>query len=578
MLKALTPDQLSVSIGQYTSAGCKAVNQDFHGALVPAGAALSLKGIALAIADGISSSAVSQVAAETAIKSFLTDYYCTSDAWTVKSAAQRVIQATNSWLNAETRRGRLHEDMNRGYVCTFSAIVLKGRRAHLFHIGDSRVYRVSGETLEQLSDDHRVVLSPSENYLGRALGLAAGVEIDYREINLRPGDTLVMTTDGVHGHMPEREIAARINASGDLDAAARAIVEEALARGSDDNLTIQVVRIDRLPSRDAMGVIRSADLLPPAPVPHVPSEYDGYRIVRQLHASSRSYIFVAVDLETGEKVALKVPSVDLRDNLDYLRRFAMEEWIARRINSAHVLKAAPVHRERDTLYVVTELIEGRTLRQWMADNPRPDVETVRGIVEQIAKGLRAFHRKDMLHQDLRPENIMIDRDGTVKIIDFGAVRVAGVLEADPGLDAGDVLGTHQYAAPEYFIGQDGTELSDLYSLGTIAYEMLTGHLPYGARMAQATSRAKQARVSYTPASAYRSDIPSWIDGALRTAVHFDTAMRQQALSELEHDLRHPRQDLASRAAAPIMERNPLLFWQIMSFLLALLALWLAATR
>lgn len=578
MLKALPREQLRVSIGQYSSAGRKAVNQDFHGALIPDGIALSLKGITLAIADGISSSAVSQVAAETAVKSFLSDYYCTSDAWTVKSAAQRVIQATNSWLHAETRASRLHEDMNHGYVCTFSALVLKGRSAHLFHIGDSRVYRVSGGTLELLSEDHRVVLSASESYLGRALGLAGDVEIDYRQINLRPGDTLVMTTDGVHGHMQDREIAAHISPTADLDIAARGIVEEALARGSEDNLTIQIVRIDSLPSRDAMGVIRSADLLPPAPMLHVPSVYDGYRIVRQIHASSRSHIFVAIDLETGEKVALKVPSVDLRDNLDYLRRFAMEEWVARRINSAHVLKAAPVGRERDTLYVVTELIEGRTLRQWMADNPRPDLETVRGIVEQIAKGLRAFHRKDMLHQDLRPENIMIDRHGTVKIIDFGAVRVAGVLEAVPDLDADVVLGTHQYAAPEYFIGYAGTELSDLYSLGTVTYELLTGQLPYGARMAQAVSRSKQARVGYTAISTRRDDMPDWIDAAIRTAVHFDPAKRQQALSEFENDLREPRAGLSSRRPVPMIERNPLLFWQLLSLFLALVALWLAATR
>lgn len=576
MLKALPVDQLSVTIGQYSTAGRKALNQDFHGALIPEGAALSLKGIVVAIADGISSSDVSQIAAETAIKSFLTDYYCTCDAWTVKSAAQRVIQATNSWLHAETRRGRLHEDMNRGYVCTFSALVLKGRTGHLFHIGDSRVYRVSNATLELLSEDHRITFSPGESYLSRALGLAPGVEIDYREFNLQPGLTLVMTSDGVHNHIPEREIAARISTSDDLDAAAQAIVEEALARGSDDNLTIQIVRVEKLPTHQSIGAMRSADLLPPAPVPHVPSQYDGYNIVRQLHASHRSYIFLAVDMERGEKVALKVPSTDLRNDLDYLRRFAMEEWIARRINSAHVLKAAPVHRERSTLYVVTEYLEGCTLRQWMRDHPDPDLATVRAIIEQIAKGLRAFHRKDMLHQDLRPENIMVDRHGTVKIIDFGAVRVAGALEDVPELDTGDVLGTHQYAAPEYFIGQAGTELSDLYSLATIAYEMLTGQLPYGARMARAGSRSKQARVAYTPATAYRNDIPDWIDGALRVALNFDPAKRQQALSEFEHDLREPRAGLRSRGGAPIIERNPLAFWQLLSLLLALLALWLAA--
>jgi len=300
--------------------------------------------------------------------------------------------------------------------------------------------------------------------------------------------------------------------------------------------------------------------------------------VRQLHASSRSHIFVAVDLETGRKVALKVPSVDLRENVAYLRQFAMEEWIARRISSENVLKATPVNRERDTLYVVSELLEGLTLRQWMADNPKPDIETVRGVVEQIAKGLRAFHRKEMLHQDLRPENIMIDRDGTVKIIDFGSVRVAGVLEADPALDAGDVLGTHQYAAPEYFLGYAGAEQSDLYSLATIAYEMLAGRLPYGARMAQAGTRAKQARVAYTPLSTYRKDVPAWIDGALKAAVHHDPGKRQQALSEFEHDLRHPRAAFLTNGAPPMIERNPLLFWKLVSLVLAIAVAWLAAMR
>ena len=109
----------------------------------------------------------------------------------------------------------------------------------------------------------------------------------------------------------------------------------------------------------------------------------------------------------------------------------MEEWIARRIDSPHVLKPRRMRASATILYVVTEFIDGQTLAQWMLDNPRPDLETVRGIVEQIAKGLHAFHRLEMLHQDLRPDNIMIDRTGTVKIIDFGSTRVAGVAEATP---------------------------------------------------------------------------------------------------------------------------------------------------
>lgn len=568
MLHRPSSEQLSVTIGQHSEAGPKPENQDFHGALIPDESALALKGIALAVADGISSSEVSHIAAETAVKSFLDDYYCTSDAWSVKTSGHRVIAATNSWLHAQTHRNRLHTDMNRGFVCTFSAMVLKGRTAHLFHVGDSRIYRLVGGNLEQLTTDHRTVLSSTENYLARAMGLSAMVEIEHRTQVLRPGDVFVMTTDGVHEHVRAREMASLIFGADDLDATARTIVETALSNGSTDNLTIQIIRIDRLPPHDAMSVLRGVDLLPPAPIPQVGSTYDGYRIVRQLHGSSRSHIFVAVDQDTGAKVALKVPSLDLRDNVEYLRRFAMEEWIARRLNSPHVLKAAPVHRERDTLYVVTELIEGQTLRQWIADNRQPDIETVRDMIEQISIGLRAFHRKEMVHQDLRPENIMVDRDGTVKIIDFGAVRVAGVMEADPEFDTGDILGTHQYAAPEYFLGSAGSELSDLYALGVIAYEMLTGHLPYGARMARASNRAQQGRVAYTPLATYRQDLPVWLDDALKRAVHPDPAKRQEALSEFTHDLRKARAGNLAGRTVPMIEKNPVLFWKIACAVLA----------
>src|SRR5690606_11787351 len=151
-------------------------------------------------------------------------------------------------------------------------------------------------------------------------------------------------------------------------------------------------------------------------------------------------------------------------------------------------------------YVVTEYVDGQTLRQWMTDNPTPGLEAVRSIVEQVAKGLRAFHRMEMLHQDLRPENIMIDRQGTVKIIDFGSTRVAGVMAASPALGTGDILGTVQYAAPEYFLGAEGTEQSDLFSLGVIAYEMLTGRLPYGASVSRATTIKAQNALHYVSAT------------------------------------------------------------------------------
>ena len=100
--------------------------------------------------------------------------------------------------------------------------------------------------------------------------------------------------------------------------------------------------------------------------------------------------------------------------------FTREEWIGRLVSSPHVLKVLYTERARRSLYYVTEYFDGQTLRQWMLDHPSRDLETVRRLVEQIAKGLRAFHRKEILHRDLKPENILIDRNGTCKIIDFGS--------------------------------------------------------------------------------------------------------------------------------------------------------------
>ena len=250
----------------------------------------------------------------------------------------------------------------------------------------------------------------------------------------------------------------------------------------------------------------------------------------------------------------------------------LEEWIARRIDSAHVLKSRPL-RQRSFLYVVAEYVDGLTLAQWMIDNPRPDLETVRGIVEQIARGLRAFHRLEMLHRDLRPENVMIDRTGTVKIIDFGSTRVAGIAEASAA-ERDPVPGTFQYTAPEYFLGEGGTPRSDLYSLGVVTYQMLTGRLPYGARMAQARTRTQQRNVPYVSAIEGDREVPLWIDGALRRAVYPDPNKRYDELSEFLFDLRHPNEAFQRATTAPLIERNPLLFWRALSFLLgcAVLAL------
>jgi serine/threonine protein phosphatase PrpC len=371
---------LKISVGQYTGKGRKEINQDFHGVYIPKEPLLTSKGIAIALADGISSSDVSQIASKAAVTGFLEDYFCTSETWSVKKSARSVLTAINSWLHSQTQQSQHRYNKDKGYVCTLSAIILKSTTLHILHVGDSRIYRLrrNDKILEQLTEDHRHWITQDKSYLGRALGMNPQLEIDYQTQPVDKGDIFLLATDGVYEYANAKFIINAIHENkNDLDKAAKAVVEEAYDQGSTDNLTAQIIRVDELPLQDANEIYQQLTELPFPPILDARTTFDGYQIIREVHASSRSHIYLAVDNETNTQVIIKTPSIDLRDDPAYLERFLMEEWIARRITSPYVLKPCLQTRKRNYFYIVTEFIDGQTLTQWMIDHPKPDVETVK---------------------------------------------------------------------------------------------------------------------------------------------------------------------------------------------------------
>lgn len=566
---------LRVAVGQHSEAGVKALNQDFHGAALPTDAQRRSRGIALAIADGISSSAVSQVASAAAVRGFLEDYYGTSEAWTVRRAAQCVLAATNGWLHAQTQRGDGRFDKDRGHACTFSALVFKGREVHLLHVGDTRVYRVHPTALEQLSQDHRVRLDGGQTYLGRALGISPHLEVDHASWPTEVGETFLLATDGAYERLDAALVQATLARHGDdLQAAAEALVAAALARGSQDNATVMLARVEALPAPRAP--LRHEGLrLPPRLAPR--QAFEGYRVVRELYASARSQVVLAVDA-AGREWALKLPSAELGTDARELDRFATEEWVARRIDSPHVIKAAPAERRREHLFTAMEFVHGQTLAQWMTDHPRPGLDEVRQLVDQIARGLQALHRKEMLHQDLRPENLIIDRHGTVVLIDLASAHVAGLSEGLGDARAREIAGSLQYTAPEYFTGDGGSPLSELFSLAVLAYQLLTGALPYGLQVPQVRGARDLHKLQYVPLRTRRPDLPEWLDRVLRKALQGQPGRRQQALSEFVHDLHAPGSEFMKRDRTPLRQRHPLLFWRGLTLVFGLATVVLAGLR
>ena len=563
--------KLQVAIGQYSSAGQKDINQDYASACIPKNNQLYTKGIAVAIADGISSSAVSQIASQTAVNSFIEDYYCTSAAWTVKKSGQQVLGATNSWLYAQTQQSDFRFNKDKGYVCTFSAAVFKSQAAHIFHSGDSRIYKLHDNTLEQLTVDHRRHISETESYLTRGLGIHQHLEADYITTPIVVNDMFVLATDGIYefvDHLTLTSLLIDADKTQHLDRLAEHIAQVALNNGSDDNLTVQCIRIDHLSPQTINEIHDNVTLLPAKQIA-IGDNIDGFEILRSLYVSSRSHVFLARQINNNTKVVIKTPSAEMRENQAHLESFILEDWITKRINNDHIIKAIHTTFEPTFLYTATEYLDGVTLAQWMRDNPQPDLDTVRSIVTQIAKGLQAMHRLEMVHQDLRPNNIMIDEAGTVKIIDLGSAFVAGIDEININ-QQNTAFFTAQYAAPEYFIGEQGTHQSDIFSLGVLTYQMLSARLPYGNNIAQKNTPKAQQSLHYHSLLTPTSAIPEWVDGCIKKALHIQPHKRYSEISEYIYDLKHPNKKFNTGIKRPLLESHPVFFWQAISGILLVL--------
>jgi len=557
--------QLSISIGQFSDKGIKSENQDFYGVIIPQEPLMSNKGIVSAIADGVSSSAEGKLASESCVKGFLSDYLSTPESWTVKTSAHKVLTALNSWLYS---KGRMGDESMPGMVTTLSALIFKSTTAHIFHIGDSRIYRLQNKDLECLTHDHRIWIDKYKNYLNRAMGIDVHLDIDYRSLSIEAGELFVMTTDGIHDFITDKQLTQiLLNNISDINKAARLIVEAAIEQKSSDNLTCQIIRLDGIPVISVSDAYKELTKLPFPPDLSAGMILDGYKIISEIHASKRTQVYKAIDEETQTEVVIKTPSVNYEDDAVYIENFIREEWVGKRINNKHILKIEPQNRKRQFLYYVTEFVNGQTLRQWITEHPQPDIREIREIAKQIAAGLRVFHRQEMLHQDLKPENIMLDQNGMVKIIDFGSTKIAGIAEITTPLERVGLLGTKNYTAPEYLLGQPGSNRSDIFSLGVITYEMLTGKLPFGDMFDNVVDQRKIAKLQYYPSYHYNPMIPIWLDKALEKASNPDPKLRYDLLSEFIHDISAPNDRFMSDIPAPLIERNPVAFWKSVSLVL-----------
>lgn len=535
------------------------------------------KGIAVALADGVSSAEAGASASQFACATFVADYYKTPDSWSTEHSATTVLSAINRTLY---QRSHQYQQDDRGHLCTFTALVVKSTTARWFHIGDSRLYLLRDGKLRQVTTDHTTKLTENRQFLGRALGMDEQVQWQHGAIPLQVGDLFLLCSDGLSDFVTEADIVAVLLQTQSLQQQVSALLQA--AQHSDDNISLVLVKVAQLPAESLDDYNERLTRLPLLPALDAGMKVDGYQVIRPLFASARSHLYLVRDLADNSECVLKTPSQNFADDAAYIERFIREEWVGLKINHPGVVRVIQQQRPRTFLYYLMEYVAGDSLDCYLATQAQPLRPSIAiELLRQIAAGLSAFHQLGIIHQDLKPANIMRLADGQLKIVDFGSAFVPGLAELYSPLTQELALGTASYSDPHYLHGHNSAEQGDVYALATIAYELFTGYLPYGDKVEDCTSLQDYLKLRYKSASSYNSRIPLWFDRALQKGVSLDLSERYLHISQLMQDLQQPNPLFLHQQVTSAQKNNKLLFWQLLSgfwFITFILMIWLFSLR
>ncbi|MBN8413493.1 bifunctional serine/threonine-protein phosphatase/kinase [Halomonas denitrificans] len=532
------------------------------------------KGACALISDSASGHALAKQAGDLSVRGFLNDYYATPSHWTVKASAQRVIRSLNAWCHGMTRQ------MDSGsYVSSLSAVVFKERSAHLFHVGDTLVFRLRGAEFEQLSRDHVTDLG-GYRYPARALGMDVGIDIDYTEWPLKQGDIFLFTTQGVRGTLLPSDYVRLIREdASDLDAACERLAAAAGARAGErgygsDPFCFQLVRVDELPdvSPDAPSRLYGDLPIPPELAPG--NQIDGLLIEEVLSRTAHSRVYRVRDLQTDRICVLKAPSPELSNRNAYLEHFLLQQWVVERVHSPFVVSVVEPSRQRRHLYYLMRHVEGMTLSQWVARFPRASLGQRLDIALQLGKAIQALHNRDLIHQQIHPDNVLIDEHGQVVLADFSACHLRDVDGHRRSRRLVQQVGLNEHSAPEYALDDEVGRRSDQYALASTVYWLLSGQLPYDIPTHQLRSHTDLEQLSYRSVRSRRPDVSQELDEALKRALDPQRSLRFRRLSEFLYSVRPSRQQPKEQAPRSIRAwQEPANLWQgIAGVLLVLLVL------
>lgn len=550
------PQSLKVAVGCASREGGRTKNEDFLGSAIPSGEELENKGAVFVVADGVGGHAKGREAAEFTVRSLLSDYYATPDTWGMAKSLDTVLGATNRWLVAHARKTREYA----GMATTLTGVILRGGRFHLAHVGDSRAYLLRDGRISQLSEDHTWEHPELTNVLRRAVGLDEHLVVDHLDGDLQAGDRFLLVTDGVWTVLPDRQLALLLAECPDAEKAAHRIAAEAERLGSTDNCTALVVNVSAIPDKDLRDTLASARDLPLPPRLKPGQEVDGLTVLDVLHESRVTLLYrVSRPTPQGEELlVLKTLRQEVGDP-EAVAALVHEEWLARRVLDASFPQTVS-HPGRAHLYYLMTWHEGETLKARLARGHRFDPDEVARLGIRLLKGLSRLHRMGVVHRDIKPDNLHLDRQGQLRILDLGVAASDGN-QISETLSEINNPGTPTYMAPELLAGEPAGESSDLYACGVTLYELLTRKYPYG----EVEPFQHPKFGDPVPPTRHRPDIPGWLENILLKACareakdRFETA--DEFLLAIERGAHRP---LASPRPMPLLQRNPALALKVVA--------------
>jgi serine/threonine protein phosphatase PrpC len=547
---------LELDAGHASLQGRRKTNEDQCLVVTPATGRYADYGTLAAIADGVGGSPDGEGAARTAVTTLRESFYNAPETWSVTHALAESFIAANHAVVTGGAAGR---------ASTLSCLVLRKRRWHVGHAGDSRVWLLRGGDLHALTRDHVRPHADIGSIITRGCGLDETIRADADAGDLSVGDRFVLTSDGVHGALDADAIAAILGRDAPAQEIAETLAQAALDAGSTDNATACVLIVRALPPETETDLRETLTALPVVAPPAPGAEVDGFRIESVLHTGRLSTLLLAHDLKDNTRVVLKFPSPREADNPAFVALFLREEWLGRRLDSPYLVKtlALPAGR-RTCLYSVLAYHSGETLAARIRRRSGLSVRAAIFYTRALLAALEHLHRMGVIHRDVKPENILIDETNQLRLMDLGVSRIERLEGA--AAESAVPIGTPTYMAPEIFLGQPATARSDLYSAGVTLYEMLTTHFPYGE--IEAFSHPRFSR--FTPPERYNPEVPVWLSEVLRRACAVDPDQRYADTAEFNAALANPRPAAAKNRPLPLLDRVPPGRWKLL-FMLSLVA-------